>query len=63
MAIGLFVAAADDDAVGTHEIVDRRALAQKLRVRDDAEVGLRFLMLANQAGADARPCRRARWIW
>ena len=32
---------ADDDAVGAHEIVDRRALAQELRIGDDVEVGLR----------------------
>src|ERR1051325_18837 len=45
---GLFVAAADDDAVWPHEIIYRRALTQEFRVRDDAEIYLSFLMLAYQ---------------
>jgi hypothetical protein len=43
-----FVVKADDDAVGALEIVDRRAFAQKLRVGDDGEFGVRA-GLANDA--------------
>jgi hypothetical protein len=32
---------ADDDAVGTHEVLHRGALLEELRVGDDAEFGLR----------------------
>ena len=35
---GALAGRADDDAVGSHEIADRRPLAQKLRIRDDIEV-------------------------
>ena len=37
-ALGL---GADDDPVGAHEIVDRRAFAQEFRVGGDVELGLR----------------------
>ncbi len=33
---GGFVLAADHDALGTHEVLDRRAFAQKLGIIDDA---------------------------
>jgi hypothetical protein len=36
-----WIVAADDDAVGPLEIVDRRALAQEFRVGDDREIGIR----------------------
>ena len=38
---GALVVGADDDAVGTLEIVDGRAFAQEFRVGDDGEVGVR----------------------
>jgi len=40
-AAGAAVLGADDDAVGAHEVVDRRALAQEFGVRGDVEIGLR----------------------
>ena len=35
------VVGADDDAVGVLEVLDRRAFAQKFRIGDDDDVGLR----------------------
>jgi hypothetical protein len=57
---GRLVAAADDDAVGAHEVVDGRALAQKLGVRDDAEVEL-LLLLADESAQPLARARRAPW--
>ena len=52
---------ADHDPVGTLEILDRRALAQELRVGDDGEIRVRP-DLADDALEPRRLCRPARSI-
>ena len=37
MSADALVVGADDDAIGLHEVFDRRALLQELRIADDAE--------------------------
>src|SRR5205085_3401363 len=51
---GRLVAAADDDAVRAHEVVNGRALAQELRVRDYAEVKLLLVLAYEPAQTLAR---------
>ena len=46
---GLVVLGADDDAVGPHEVLDRRTFLQEFRVGDDA-VGIAAPRLANSVG-------------
>ena len=50
---------ADDHAVGAHEVLDGRALAQELRVRDDVDVRIRP-PLADDAGDLAPGAHRHR---
>src|ERR1051325_10864686 len=45
---GFFVATPNYDAIGTHEVVNRRAFSKKFRVGNYAEVRTRFLSLTNQ---------------
>ena len=56
IARALVIGAADDDAVGALEVVDRRAFAQKFGVRDDRELRVRVGFLDDGfdliAGAD-----------
>ena len=43
------VVGADDDAVGPHEVLDRRAFLQELRVRDHGEVDAALALLSSSA--------------
>ena len=54
ISAGALVLGADHDAVGLHEVVDRRALLQELGVADDAE-GMRRLLLDDLAHPLAVP--------
>ena len=51
---GVRVVAADDDAIGTHEIVDGRALLEELRIGDDGEwhSDIARAQLVGNCGAD-----------
>ena len=59
---GALVDAAEDDPVGVHEVVDRLALGQELRVRAHAEVvsGALARGLLEQRDDDAPPSSRGR---